>query len=317
MKILNIDKNNTDQRVDKFLSSFAKASADNKEEVFFNENITRGEIIRQIKKGNILINGKKVKSSYILKENDKIEINFDKKSEKLIPNKNIKFDVVYQDENIVVINKPVGISVHPVKLDENNTLASGLICQFPEIKKVGDNPEIRPGIVHRLDKDTSGIMIVARSQKAFIELKNKFKNREVEKKYLAIVYGKMDKKAGVIEKPLARSSNYKKQIVANKKTKNTIRPAVTEYEVIREFDGYSLVEISPKTGRTHQIRVHMTSIGHPVAGDKIYKLKNSNKKILTNRQMLHAKKIKFELFGKKYFFETDLPDDFKAFLGQS
>jgi len=322
MKKIIIIEDKFNQRVDKFLSSFAKASADKKEEVFFNENITRGEIIRQIRDDNILVNSKKIKPSYILKENDKIEINFDKKSEKLIPNKDIKFDVIYQDENIVVINKPAGISVHPVKSDitsdhgasPNFTLVNGLLYQFPEIKNVGDDPEIRPGIVHRLDKDTSGIMVVAKNQKTFEELKKKFKNREVEKKYLAIVQGKLENKTGVIEKPLARSSDYKKQIVANKKTRTTIRPAATEYEVIKEFDDYSLVEVSPKTGRTHQIRVHMTSIGHPIAGDKIYKLKNSNKKILANRQMLHAKSIKFILFGKDYSFLAEFPEDFSNVL---
>jgi 23S rRNA pseudouridine1911/1915/1917 synthase len=304
MKKIIIIKEKTNRRFDKFL----------KEEVFFNENITRGEIIRQIKKGNILVNSKKNKPSYILKENDKIEINFDKKSEKLIPNKDVKIDVIYQDENIVAINKPVGISVHPVKLDEDNTLVNGLICQFPEIKKVGDDPEIRPGIVHRLDKDTSGIMVVARNQKTFEELKKKFKNREVEKKYLAIVHGKPENKTGVIEKPLARSSDYKKQIVANKKTKTIIRPATTKYRVTQEFSDYSLVEVSPKTGRMHQIRVHMKSIGHPIAGDQKYSLKGAKEDNFAKRQMLHAKSIKFSLFGKNYDFSAEFPKDFQDAL---
>jgi len=308
-KIITI-KDKANQRVDKFL----------KKEVFFNEKITRGEIIRQIKDGNILVNGKKIKPSYILKEKDKIEINFEKKSEKLIPNKDIKLNVIYKDENIIAINKPAGISVHPVNLDDDNTLVNGLICQFPEIKNVGDpsissgQVNIRPGIVHRLDKDTSGIMVVARNQKAFEELKNKFKNRKVEKKYLAIVHGKLENKAGVVEKPLARSSDYKKQIVANKKTRTTIRPAMTEYKVVKEFRDYSLVEVSPKTGRTHQIRAHMTSIGHPIAGDKIYKLKNFKIAGLVRRQMLHAKSIKFILFEKDYSFSAEFPDDFRNVL---
>jgi 23S rRNA pseudouridine1911/1915/1917 synthase len=320
MKEIIIRNNDINQRIDKFL----------KKEVFFNEEITRGEIIRQIKNGHVLVNDKKVKPSYILREDDKIEINFEKKSKKLIPNKKIKFEIIYKDENIIAINKPAGISVHPVKLDENNTLANGLIYQFPEIKNVGDpstssgqvNP--RPGIVHRLDKDTSGVMVIARNQKAFLELKNKFKNREVGKKYLTLVYGQLENKSGVIEKPIARSSSHKKQVIAGKKTRTTIRPAITEYKVIKEFRDYSLVEVSPKTGRMHQIRVHMTSIEHPVVGDKLYKGRKNKKaderpacnalRSNAGRQLLHAKNIEFNLFGEDYAFEASMPDDFELFL---
>jgi 23S rRNA pseudouridine1911/1915/1917 synthase len=316
MKIINVEKNNANQRVDKFLAKefFSPRKTTSR------DKYTRGEIIRQIKNGNILINSKKIKPSYILKESDKIEINFEKKSEKLIPNKNIKFEIIYKNENIIVVNKPAGISVHPVKLDEDNTLANGLIFQFPEIENVGDpsigsgQVNIRPGIVHRLDKDTSGIMVVARNQKTLEELKKKFKNREVEKKYLAIVHGKLENKTGVIEKPLARSVNYRKQIIAGRKTKTKIRTAVTEYKIVKEFPDHSLVEVSPKTGRMHQIRVHMKSIGHPVAGDKIYSSKGAKGNNFAKRQMLHAKSIKFTLFKKDYDFSAGFPEDFRIAL---
>jgi 23S rRNA pseudouridine1911/1915/1917 synthase len=315
MKILHIEKNNTNQRIDKFL----------KKEVFFNEEISRGEIIRNIKAGNIQVNGKTIKPSYILREDDAVISNIKDQISKTIPNDKIKIKIIYQDKNIIAINKLAGISVHPVKSDNmsdhgaspNSTLVNGLLYQFPEIGSVGDDPEIRPGIVHRLDKDTSGIMVVARNQKAFEALKGKFKNREIEKKYLALVHGKMENKAGIIEKSIARSSDYKKQIIAGRKTRTKIRPAVTEYKVIKEFRDYSIIEVSPKTGRMHQIRVHMKSIGHPVLGDKLYRLKNEKNALDAERQMLHAKSISFELFGKKYSFEAELPEDFGAFLKRS
>lgn len=304
MKNITVEKNSSGKRIDKFL----------KEEVFFNEKISRGEITRKIKDGNVLTNNKKIKPSYILKENDEIEVNFEKESGKLVPNKNIKFEIIYQDKNIIAINKPAGISVHPSKLSETNTLANWLVYEFPGIKSVGDEPEIRPGIVHRLDKDTSGVMIVARNQKTFEELKKKFKNREVEKKYLAIVYGKMENSKGTIEKSIARSSNYKKQIIAGRKTRTKIRLALTEYGVIKKYKKYSLIEASPKTGRMHQIRVHMKSIGHPIIGDKIYKLKNSKDGLFAKRQMLHARSIELSLFAKKYSFSAELPEDFSEII---
>lgn len=306
MKKVIIEKNGSDCRIDKFL----------KKEVFFNdEKITRGEIIRLIKSGKILVNDKKVKPSYILKEKDVIIVGRITHNTKLVPNKNLKIEIIHQDENIIVVNKPAGISVHPVKPDENETLVNWLIYKFPEVENVGED-FLRPGIVHRLDKDTSGIMVVARNQKSFEELKNLFKTRKIEKKYLALVYGRLKDKRGVIDKPIARSSNYKKQVIAGKKTKTKVRLAVTEYRAIKRHNDYSLVEVSPKTGRMHQIRVHMNSIGYPVVGDKIYGSKKVKSKISVPRQLLHAKSIKFELFGKNYFFKTKLPQDFETFLNR-
>lgn len=317
---------NKQGRLDKFL----------KEGVFFNDKITRGEIIRQIKSGNVLVNGKKIKPSYILKENDVIEHGtWNMEQEALVPNFEIKIDIIYKDENIIVVNKPAGLQVHPDNHEKNNTLANGLIAKFPEIKNVGDHSTssgqaiMRPGIVHRLDKDTSGIMVIARNQKIFEELKNKFKNREIEKKYWALTYGRVLESgglgksgivSGVIDKPLARSTSYRKQVIAGKKTETKIREAVTHYKVLKTLDNISLLEVTPKTGRMHQIRVHLTSIGHPIVGDKLYKTK-TNRTSKTNiiksraaRQMLHAKSIKFGLFGEDFLFEAPTPPDFDHFL---
>ena len=319
MEKIVIEKNKVGIRIDKFLFSFAKTSADKKEEVFFNLKITRGEIIRQIKSGNILVNNKAVKPSYSLKENDVIEImehkTWNREQEIVLPNSDIKLKIIYQDDNVVVIDKPAGLQAHPDQHEKTHTVANALVAQFPEIKNVGEDL-LRPGIVHRLDKDTSGIMVVARNQKTFEELKKKFKTRQMKKIYWAIVVGSLGESgsAGVIDRPLARAASYRKQVVAAKKTKTKIRPAVTEYRVIKNGEDFSLLEVFPRTGRMHQIRVHLFSLGHSIMGDKIYRLKNA--KIIPGaaRQMLHAKSLEFELESKKYHFEAELPVDFREIL---
>jgi 23S rRNA pseudouridine1911/1915/1917 synthase len=306
MKKIIIKEENKNKRLDKFLAK-----------EFF--SYSRGEIASQIKIGKVLLNKKIVKPSYVLKINDNIEIFFPEKIiTALLSNSAVKLRIIHQDKNIIVVEKPAGISVHPAsKNDEKNTLVNGLIAKFPEIIGVGDNlPEsnLRPGIVHRLDKETSGVIVIARNQKAFDQLKNLFKNREVEKKYLALVLGKMPNKKGVIEKPLAKSSDYKKQVIANRRTRTKIKNAITEYTVLREFRDCSLLEISPKTGRTHQIRIHLASVGHPVVGDKLYKSQEVSN--LFPRHLLHASEISFSLFGKKHSYKSPIPKDFKEFLAQ-
>lgn len=311
MKKIIINRENYNERIDKFLAK-----------EFF--SYTRGEIIRNIRIGNILVNNKKVKPSYILKETDVISSQSAVHSLRLIPNSNLKIKIIYQDKNIIVVNKPAGISVHPStssgQVPEKNTLVNFLVYRFPEIKNVGDpstgsgQVNLRPGIIHRLDKDTSGVIVVARNQKTFDELKKLFQDRRIKKEYLAIVFGKLKNKKGMIEKSIARSRSYKKQTIANAKTKTKIRPAVTEYEVLKEYKNYSLVKVLPKTGRMHQIRVHLASLGHPIVGDQKYSHKNTKNPPEVTRQLLHAKKLEFKLFRKKYFFQAPLPEDFKKFL---
>jgi 23S rRNA pseudouridine1911/1915/1917 synthase len=305
MKKILIKKENIGMRIDKFLS----------QEFFI---YTRGEIIRSIKDGKVLINTQKIKPSYILKIDDEITIvNFAEKNKKIIPNKKIVLEIVFKNEDIVIINKQAGIKVHPSDFAETETLVNGLLAGFPEIENVNDGSVgsgLRPGIVHRLDKDTSGLMVVARNQQTFDELKRLFKNRLIEKKYVAICEGVFDKKQGTIEKAIARAANYRKQIVAKKNTHTKIRPAVTEYKILAEKNNYSVVEIVLKTGRTHQIRVHMASVGHSVIGDTLYGGKNQKIKYKkVSRQLLHSKDLEFELWNKKYLFSTPLPLDMKIF----
>lgn len=282
---------------------------------------TRGEIIRRIKKGDVLVNGKNIKPSYILEPGDAIVLeNFSREQEdkSLIANNEIPLETIFENEDFIVINKNAGIQVHPSFNEKGSTLANALIARYPEIRNVHDESEdaqLRPGIIHRLDKDTSGVMIIARNMEAFFALKEAFKEREVEKTYLAITLGIFTQKEGEIDKPIARSASYRKQVIARKNTKTTIRPALTKYAVVKEFESFSLVQAEPKTGRMHQIRIHLASIGHPVVGDAIYgEAEMNDMQIESKRQLLHAQKIKFKLFGKEYEFSAPVPADFGEFM---
>jgi len=307
MKKIIVTNEKAGNRLDKFL----------KQEVFLNLDKTRGEIIRYIKSGNILVDSKIVKPSYILKEGKEIKINIKKEKTEIIPSKNIKLELIYQDKNIIIVNKPSGMSVHPNDVEKKNTLVNALVASFPEIKNINDGlvgSWMRPGIVHRLDKDTSGAMVVAKNKKTFTELKRKFAQREIEKNYVAVVYGHLEKKAGVVDAPIARSASFKKQKIAQGKIKGTSRPAVTEYKLLKRYADFDFVEALPKTGRMHQIRVHLAYLGNPIVGDAKYKRKNLTKPAEVTRQLLHAQRLKFELFGKTYSFQAPLPEDFQRFL---
>lgn len=238
---------------------------------------------------------------------------------KLKPDFNIPLDIVYEDDDIVVINKQARISVHPSVNEPSGTVANALIAKYPElIAGVGED-SLRPGIVHRLDKDTSGLLVVAKNQKSFEFLKKEWQSGQVIKKYLALVWGTMKSEKGEIKSELARSlSDFRKRMVLKLRAGQELKGklAVTEYEVVKKYKDFSLVEVIPKTGRTHQIRVHMASIGHPVAGDKVY----GNKKVAPEgltRQFLHAFYLSFSLpGGKKIALESDLPEDLNEILAK-
>ncbi|MDD5463674.1 MAG: RluA family pseudouridine synthase [Candidatus Moranbacteria bacterium] len=304
MKKIIIEQENAGQRIDRFLAK----------EFFL---YSRAEIIKKIKKGEVLVNGKIIKPSYVLEEGNAIMLeNFSKKESDndLFANKDIKLDIIFENEDIVVINKQAGLQVHPSFDEKKNTLVNALLALYPQIVNVHDGSvgaELRPGIVHRLDRDTSGVMAIARNTEAFNALKENFKNRTIQKQYLAIAKGIFAEKEGIIEKSIAKSSSYKKQIIARNNTKTVVRSAETHFKVLEEIGEYSLVEVTPKTGRTHQIRIHLASIGHPIVGDSIYGKKDENR---VSRQMLHAQKLKFSFFGKEYDFAAPLPQDFKEFL---
>jgi 23S rRNA pseudouridine1911/1915/1917 synthase len=243
--------------------------------------------------------------------------------------------IIFQNDDFVVVDKPTGLSVHSGVNTNEPTLVDFLLEKFPEIENIGDalsrtcreaagarEPNIRPGIVHRLDKETSGVVVVARNQKTFDHLKNLFQNRQVEKKYLALVHGKPKKKEGKIEGEMGRSKrDFRKQSLARGKIAvRKERYSLTEYKVKKEFNEESLLEVFPKTGRMHQIRVHLHSIGHPVVGDKKYTFKKylpcrqSGKNISAPRMFLHASSISFiGPSAEKYFFESETPEEFEKY----
>lgn len=229
--------------------------------------------------------------------------------------------VIYEDKNFLALNKPAGIAVHRGAGIKEATLADWLVEHYPEVKSVGDDPEERPGIVHRLDKDTSGVMLAARNQETFESLKRLFKTRRIEKTYLALVVGAPKKSSGIIDEPIGR--------MASRRTKRGIgknilgaRQAVTEYRVLERFGaahrgrigGYSLIEVRPKTGRMHQIRVHLASIGAPVVGDKTYGGARAEFPGV-DRNFLHAFSLEFSYpEGRRWHFEAALPADLQNIL---
>ena len=219
----------------------------------------------------------------------------------------MKLKIIYEDEDIIVINKPAGIAAHAKdKHDKILTIASILYGSYPELKNVGDNP-LRPGIVHRLDKDTSGLMLVTKNNEAFYELKKQFQERGVEKKYITLVSGIIENDRGIIKTPLLK-------IGTKTRTANNGKSAITEYRVIKRYREYTLIEVAPKTGRQHQIRVHFTSINHPVACDKLYGRKAKKCPVGLNRHFLHASGLKFQLKNALMEFESELPKDLQDAL---
>ena len=240
-------------------------------------------------------------------------------------------EIVYEDKNFVAVNKPAGMLVHPVRghpakgtvttasgrsaSNGINTVVDWLLKHYPEVKNVGDEPRSRPGIVHRLDKDTSGMLIIALNQKTFNYLKELFQKHEIKKTYVALVYGKLKGK-GVIDTPIGLKSGTIKHSIRARKMK-MVKDAVTEYKTIKYLKkngkDFTLVSLSPKTGRTHQLRVHMSYIHHPVVGDALYGPKDNP--LGLKRQFLHADSVEFSLpGGKRIKLEADLPQELESVI---
>ena len=231
-------------------------------------------------------------------------------------------EVIYEDEDVIAVNKPSGMMVHGVSGKESAepTLVDVLLGRYPEIRMVGDDPALRPGIVHRLDKDTSGVMLVARNQRAFEYLKSRFKDRDMEKTYAAVVAGVPKREQGTIDRPIGIRSGTTKRSVRSEKM---AKPAVTDYETVKTIlaedargkeHPFSLLMVHPRTGRTHQIRVHLASIGHPIVGDPLYGPKKQPP--WAHRLMLHAASIEFSRpAGGRLRLDAALPDEFKERFG--
>src|SRR3989339_431249 len=224
--------------------------------------------------------------------------------------KYISTKIVYEDSNFLVINKPSGLIVHPKNKDDHQpSVTAWLVHRFPETATVGEDPE-RPGIVHRLDKETSGLLILTKTQEAFLYFINLFKERHIQKSYLALVHGKPRYARDIIDSPLGRLGMKRTTRIVGKKLLDK-KEALTEYSTLKDFDKFTLLEVRPKTGRTHQIRVHLRSIGCPIVGDMVYG-KPSDKGL---RLFLHANKLEFTApDGKSLSLELDPPTDFNEYI---
>lgn len=271
-------------------------------------DLTRTRIQELIKVEQIKVNNKKVKSSYKIEENDEIEVIIPEIQEVEIIPEDIKIDIIFEDKDIAIINKQAGLVVHPAQGHYSETLVNAILYHIKDLS--GINGEMRPGIVHRLDKDTSGLIIIAKNDKAHLELTNMFQNKEIKKTYLAIVKGKINKKKGRIATQIGRDRNdRKKMAVLDSLTQG--KNAITNYRVIDQNEKFSLLKVDIETGRTHQIRVHMKYMGYPILGDAVYGRPDSEK-----RQMLHAYKLEFlhPITKEKMEIIAELPDDFKKAL---
>lgn len=228
----------------------------------------------------------------------------------------MKIKILYEDSNILVIDKPSGISVHGDGKTKEKTLTDWVLKNYPKMKNVGEpmGDVVRPGIVHRLDRDTSGVLVLAKNQKTYEFLKTQFQERKIKKTYVAIVEGHFKNERGVINKPIGRSPVDFRRHLAGRGARGELRPAITEYKVIKNLGKFSYLEIKPKTGRTHQIRVHMKYLNHPVVCDSLYNPKGSCPKEIS-RLALHARYIEFQdLKGKVIKVESALPLQFKKII---
>ena len=271
--------------------------------------ITRTAAQRLIEEEHILVNGKKQKSSYKVSEKDIISIEEVEAKEISLKAENIPIEILYEDNDIIVVNKPKGMVVHPANGNPDGTLVNAIMAKCKDTLS-GIGGEIRPGIVHRLDKDTSGLLIVAKNDKAHVNMSEKIKNHEVKKTYIALIRGVIKENEATIDMPIGRSTSDRKKMAVTKNGKN----AVTHIKVLKRYDKYTLLEINIETGRTHQIRVHLSHIGYPIIGDYIYS--NGKNEFGVIGQCLHAKSLDFKhpITGKEMHLEAQLPKYFEEIL---
>jgi 23S rRNA pseudouridine1911/1915/1917 synthase len=293
-----VKKEEANKRLDSYLASV-------------NENISRSNIQKMIEENHILVNGKTAKASYKVQENDKVILEEVQPKEVELKAQDIPLEIIYEDNDIIVVNKPKGLVVHPANGNPDGTLVNAIMAICKESLS-GIGGQLRPGIVHRLDKDTSGILVVAKNDLAHVNMSNQIKNREVKKTYIALVRGVVKENEATINMPIGRSTKDRKKMAVTK----TGKEAITHIKVLERFDDCTLVEVKIETGRTHQIRVHLAQIGYPVLGDTVYS-KGKNRFGVVG-QCLHAKSLDFKhpITGKSMHLEAELPEYFKDILEQ-
>ena len=296
MKEFVVEKENEGIRLDKVLS-------------ILDSELSRTMIQKQIENKEILVNDKVQKASYKVQLKDKITVKEIEPVRIDLKPEDIPIEVIYEDNDIIVVNKPKGLVVHPANGNPDGTLVNAImkICNG-SLSGIGG--KIRPGIVHRLDKDTSGILIIAKNDKAHINLSEQIKNREVKKTYIALVRGVVKENNATIRMPIARSKKDRKKMAVSKDGKE----AITHFKVIKRYTNYTLLQINIETGRTHQIRVHLSQIGYPIIGDVVYS--NGKNEFGVVGQMLHAEKIEFlhPITKQHMKLEADIPQYFKQIL---
>jgi 23S rRNA pseudouridine1911/1915/1917 synthase len=292
---INAAEENKGERLDKFIAD--------------NSDISRSYAAKLCEDGLVLCGEKQLLKKYKILGTEEITINVPEPEELSIEPENIPLNIVYEDSDVIVVNKPQGLCVHPAPGNERGTLVNGLVYHCgDELSAI--NGVIRPGIVHRIDKDTSGLLIVAKNNEAHLKLSEQLKERKAMRKYVALVNGNIKEDSGTINKPIGRNPSDRKKMAVVFGG----REAVTHFNVLERFGQYTLVECILETGRTHQIRVHMASIGHSIVGDTLYGIKKE--KFNLNGQLLHAKTIGFvhPRTGKMMKFTSDIPEYFENVL---
>lgn len=272
------------------------------------EDLSRSRIQQLLQDKLIFVNDKAVKANYKVKSSDHIRAEFDNEIETEAKPEKMDLDIRYEDSDVIVINKPKGIVVHPAVGNLTGTLVNGLLYHCKDLS--GINGVLRPGIVHRIDKDTTGLLIVAKNDKAHVELSKQLQDKTVNRLYYALVHGVIEHDFGTIDAPIGRDVNDRQKMAV---TATNSKDARTHFKVIERFKNYTLVECRLETGRTHQIRVHMQYIGHPVAGDEKYSYR---KTMQTNGQLLHAHQLTFvhPTTHEKITVEAELPKQFQDIL---